>query len=84
MSVLEVLKNIVYLFVKTTCCMIKTTFNKLLGVTMLSNIMERLSPTAMRALSLPNPMTKAKHFQTASKLSASHISDRLWKDKNGV
>ena len=64
--------------------MIKTTLNKLPGVTMSSNLMERLSPTTTHALSLPNPMTKAKHFQTTSKLSASHRSDRLWKEQNGV
>ena len=64
--------------------MIKTTLNKLPSVAMSSNLMERLSPTVMRALSLPNPMMKAKHFQIASKLSASHISDRLWKEQNGV
>ena len=62
----------------------KTKLNNLPGVTMASSLMERQSPTAMRALSILNPMTKVKLIQIASKLSALHSSDRLWEEQNGI
>ena len=62
----------------------KMKLNNLPGVTMASNLMERQSPTATRALSLLNPTTKLKLIQIASKLSAPHNSDRLWEEKNGI
>ena len=64
--------------------MLKTTLNKFPDIRMTSSLVERLSPTATHAHNFPNLTMMAKHIPTASKVSASHSSDRPRKEQNGV